>query len=88
MLIVFSYNLFAGKYDQALAHYKEAIALDVNFADAFSNMGNVYQAMGKSKDAINCYEQAISINSEFAEAYCNMGVVYQDMGEVRLKLIF
>jgi len=34
-----------GKLHEALMHYKQAIAISPNFADAYSNMGNTLKEM-------------------------------------------
>lgn len=50
-----------GKLEQAMTHYLEAISIDPLFADAFSNLGNVYKDLGRTDEAIKCYTTAIKI---------------------------
>ena len=40
-----------GKLHEALMHYKQAIAISPNFADAYSNMGNTLKEMQVSVSA-------------------------------------
>ena len=50
-----------GKLHEALMHYKQAIAISPNFADAYSNMGNTLKEMqvhvfsGRKFRRILCY---------------------------------
>lgn len=50
------------------------------FADAYSNMGNVYKELGRVEEAIKCYETAIRIQPMFADAYSNLAASYKDSG--------
>jgi len=42
-----------GKLHEALMHYKQAIAISPNFADAYSNMGNTLKEMQVSDPHIH-----------------------------------
>jgi tetratricopeptide (TPR) repeat protein len=52
-----------GRLDQALAHYSEAISIDPNFADAWSNMGNVYKDQQRLPEAVRCYTQVTALSA-------------------------
>jgi protein O-GlcNAc transferase len=71
-----------GKIDQALAHYQEAINIDPQFADAYSNMGNAYKDLQRLDDAIRCNTMAIRLRPNFADAYCNLAAAYKDGGRI------
>ena len=64
-----------GKLDEALKHYKEAVRIDPNYADAHINMGVTLDKKGDLQEALQCYAKAIQINPEHAAAHRNMGLV-------------
>ena len=55
---------------------------------AYYNLGNTFQAQGKSKEAIDAYENAISIKPQYAEAYNNVANVFQDCGKFEKALLY
>ena len=72
------YTNIAGKMDQSVAHYLEAIKIDPAFADAYSNLGNAYKAAGNMDEAMICYNKAISLEPNYAEAYANLAAANKD----------
>jgi len=62
-----------GNYSRALVHFKEAIRLNGNFVEAFSNLGNAQNALGDFNGAIISYKEAIKRDRNFFEAYYNLG---------------
>lgn len=73
---------FSGKLHEALIHYKQAINIQPNFADAYSNMGNTFREMQDISGAVICFTKAIEINPSFADAHCNLASIYKDMGNI------
>ena len=69
-----------GKYDDAIADYTKAIALDPNFALAYTNRGLAYAKKGDVDRAIADYDKAIALDPNFVLAYFNRGVVYYEKG--------
>jgi len=69
-----------GKYDDAIADFDKAIALDPNDAAAYGNRGNAYYSKGEVDRAIADYTKAIALDPNFADAYTNRGVVYYEKG--------
>ncbi len=51
----------AGKYDEAIAEYQKAIAVDPNNDQYWYSEGTAYQAKGDIPNATKCYEKAISL---------------------------
>ena len=64
------------EYDKAVVHYTEAIDLNPELAEAYSNRGTVYTDKGEVDKAIEDYTIAIDLNPEGAKAYNNRGTVY------------
>jgi tetratricopeptide (TPR) repeat protein len=70
-----------GKHDEAIADYDKAIALDPNFALAYSNRGLAYAKKGDVDRAIADYTKAIALDPNFADAYTNRGVACYMRGD-------
>ena len=71
----------AGEYEDAVAEYTQAIALDSNIAGAYNNRGIAYRNLGKYAEAIADYDQAITLDPQDAVAYYNRGIAYVDWGK-------
>ena len=76
----------AGNIQQSVAHYKQAIVLDPHFADAHSNLGNVYKDSGHLAEARACYEQALALNPEQAVVWGNLAAVHLELGDIDRSL--
>jgi tetratricopeptide (TPR) repeat protein len=73
--------LDTGKYDDAIADYTKAIALDPNVALAYTNRGLAYYRKGEYERAIADHSKAIAIDPNHANAYYNRGVAYEQKGD-------
>ncbi len=65
-----------GKYNDALAEYREALKIRRNIAKPHHGIGLVYQAQGKQSQAINEYKAAVKIDPDYIFAYNSMGIAY------------
>ena len=63
-------------------HYKRAIELDDNFADARSNYGNLLKESERTDEAILQYQKALEIEPTHANAWSNLGGSYKDSARV------
>jgi len=72
-----------GKAAAAKEHFIQAIALDPNDPETYSNLGNVLGSLGERELAITNLEKAIDLRPNFAEAYNNLGNVYKDLGRTK-----
>jgi tetratricopeptide (TPR) repeat protein len=66
--------------DQAIDHYKRAVALRPDYAEAHYNLGRLLVEQGQLDDAIAHYERAAVINPADAEAQNNLGVTLFGIG--------
>ncbi|MBC93169.1 MAG: hypothetical protein CMM38_05960, partial [Rhodospirillaceae bacterium] len=64
--------LALGSLDEAIAHYREAIQLKPDYAEAYNNLGVALQNKNNHVEAVRQCKQAIELNSEYAEAYYNL----------------
>jgi predicted nucleic acid-binding Zn finger protein len=74
----------AGNLDQATDLFRQAIDLDPNYGQAYSNLGLVYQKAGRAAEAIWADRKAIALASGAtaptvrASSYYNIGRLYED----------
>ena len=66
--------------DQAIEHYRQAVALRPDYAEAHYNLGRLLVHLGQLNDAVAHYERAVAINPGDAEAQNNLGVTLYGMG--------
>lgn len=71
-----------GKTDQAIEHYREAIALRADYAEAHYNLARLLVGQGRFDEAIANYEKAVEINPADPEAQNNLGVTLFGIGRV------
>jgi tetratricopeptide (TPR) repeat protein len=65
---------------QARAHYRKAVELEPNHADAHVNLGRLLHEAGHPEAAQAHYRVALSIRPEDATASFNLGVALEDTG--------
>jgi protein O-GlcNAc transferase len=51
---------------------REAIRVNPNLAEAYSNLGNVYKENGDVKQALEYYRYAVSLKPDFIDGYVNL----------------
>ena len=66
----------AGKYDEAIIEYNQAIEIDSNYANAYINRGYAYYHKKQYDLAIIDYTKAIDLNPEVFIAYNGRGASY------------
>ncbi|MEZ0344011.1 MAG: tetratricopeptide repeat protein [Caldimicrobium sp.] len=91
-----TYNLFGLVYmarkDFAKAEesFNEALKLDPNFSEAYTNLGSLKMMQGKYQEAISYFEKALSnplyLNSYIA--FTNMGWAYYQLGDREKALLY
>lgn len=62
---------------EAIEYYKEAIALDPEFAFAYDNMGLSYRKLNDIDNAIIAYQKSLAIDPDGAMPLQNIAVAYQ-----------
>ena len=65
-----------GRLEQALAHFRQAIAQDSLHGSAHYGLGTVFYRQKKLEQAIGAFERACQVQPEFAEALNNLGRAY------------
>ena len=69
-----------GEVDQAVEHYRQAVALRHDYPEAHYNLGRLLAERGQVNDAIVHYEKAAAIDPADAEAQNNLGVTLFGIG--------
>ena len=72
----------AGRTDEALANFRNAIELQPNFAIAYNGLGNVLLGEKKLDEAITAYRKAIELQPNLAMPYSNLGSVLTQQGKL------
>ena len=72
----------AGKVPDAIAHYKQALRLNPDFAEAHNNLGVALTRAGEIEDAIGQYQRALQLNPDYAEAHYNLGTSLAQAGRL------
>jgi tetratricopeptide (TPR) repeat protein len=72
----------AGKIEEAIAHYQQALRIEPDYAEAHYNLGNALKRLGRIPEAIAHYEQALRIKPDYAEAHNNLGNALKLAGKI------
>jgi tetratricopeptide (TPR) repeat protein len=65
-----------GKYQEAIAAYKQAIRIKPDHEVAHYNLGVLYGELGRYQEAVDAIKQSIRIKPDQVDAHYNLGVVY------------
>ena len=72
-----------GDVGGAEAAYRQALAVDPEFADALNGLGALYVQNGRARDAIVLFERALARDPQLHEARLNLGIALQESGQVQ-----
>ncbi len=70
----------AGRSEEAVRHYQEALRLNPRYSDGYNNLGLVYFGQGQLPEAVAHYREALRLNPDNAEAHSNLGIALLRMG--------
>jgi tetratricopeptide (TPR) repeat protein len=73
-----------GRFEDALVHYRAAIARDEFLLAARNNLGLLFHERGLLNEAIEQLTYATRADPNYAAAHKNLGVVYMDAGRLEL----
>lgn len=68
-----NYLVQAGKYEEAIQAYDEALKINPQNANVWNNKGTALRNLGKDDEAIKAYGEALKIDPQFAIAWDNKG---------------
>jgi len=72
--------MLSSSTEEAMWHFKEAIRLKPDLAEAYFDVGSVLQKTGHLEEAIVKYNEAMRLAPDLAEAHNNLGNILQKMG--------
>jgi tetratricopeptide (TPR) repeat protein len=73
--------LNTGDYENAIAAFSNAIAIEPKFKEAYKNRGNVYYYLKQYDKAADDYYMALEIDPEYPNPYSNIGNILIDEGK-------
>ena len=71
-----------GDLPDAIANYKNAIALKPDYVDALNNLGTASMISGKIEDAYNNYRKILEINPKHPMALYNLGFIHESQNKI------
>jgi arylsulfatase A-like enzyme/Flp pilus assembly protein TadD len=75
----------AGKTDEAIAAYKDALALKPDDETAMVNLANIYRQRGRTDDelaALEIFKAALKVNARNPQAWYQLATLYLDLGRL------
>ena len=70
----------AGKHNEAVAQYSDALRIKPDLADARNDLGVALANQGRTADAVHEFEEALRIKPDQAASHYNAGVLLRQMG--------
>jgi tetratricopeptide (TPR) repeat protein len=71
-----------GKLDDAIARYRDAIALDAGYVDAWHGLAMAYNELGRHDDAIEAGKKLCELTPDDILAHTSLSRFYQAAGRV------
>ena len=72
----------AGRHDEAVAEYKQALELSPDWTEAMHALATAYSKLGRHEEAIALIEKVIALEPEDAFAYTSLSIFLQRKGLV------
>lgn len=72
--------------DDAIAHYRAAIAARPDRPEPFSNLGELLARRGQTRDALALFERAVAIAPNYTPAHVNFANLLYSLGETERAL--
>jgi tetratricopeptide (TPR) repeat protein len=69
------------RVDDAIAHYRRAIAERPDYAPAYSNLATALRDQKRIEEAVATYQQALKLQPDFAAAHYNLANLLLDEGD-------
>jgi tetratricopeptide (TPR) repeat protein len=77
-----AFSFFAARrYDEAIAEYEKAVAIDNTQAWAYSFLGHSYRGKGRYREAIAMYEAAFRLGDRSPSLRISLGAAHSQAGD-------
>ncbi len=70
-----------GRLNEAMAHYRRALEIYPEYAQAAAGIGNIYQLRGLDAGAMHWYLRALAIEPDYPTVHVNIATIRQQRGE-------
>lgn len=77
----------AGKTQEAIGYYEQALRVKPDHAEASYNLGNAYWQQGKRHKAMECYAKALQSSPKNAAAHYNLANALADAGQLQEAVV-
>ncbi len=71
-----------GIYEEAIVHYKKALAYDSHLPRTWHNLGGAYMNLGRFPDAIECYRKAVELDPDLADSHFFLATILHRQGNL------
>ena len=71
-----------GRIDEAIAHYRKALEIKPDYAEAHTTWASPWRGRGRVDEAIAHYQKALETKPDYAEAHNNLGLALAGRGQV------
>lgn len=71
-----------GREQEAIAHYRKAIALRDDYADAHTNLGSILLEKGDRAEAIEHFRKATTLPPEEARSHLRLAIAFERAGQI------
>ncbi len=78
--------LEAGKTDQAITKFEQALRIDPKHVMSLNSLGSAYFRQGQLDAALQQYLRVIQLQPDFAPVRNNLGALYEQRGETELAI--
>ena len=75
-------HLDKGELEAAINHYRRALKIKPDSAEAHNNIGFAQEKRGEASEAITHYKQALRINPKFLNTHMNLGIILMGIGSL------
>lgn len=70
-----------GSWEEAIAHYQKAIALDPTYPTPHNDLGVIYEQQGRLDEAEREYRRALELDPNYLSGHSNLALLYEKRGE-------
>lgn len=71
-----------GNKELAFTYYEKALAINLNHAETWNNLGNLAMDSGRTDDALIFFNKAITFKPDYAESYNNLGCLFSKLNKL------
>lgn len=75
--------MMIGKFEDAAAAFRKAVALDPTSAEATNNLGEALGELKQYRAALEVFQKAVALDQRYLKARFNIGVTYDRLGQMR-----